>query len=302
MLSQGLDRIIEGYMKQKNSNTVFIAPAYITMSILMIVPLLLLVVFSLTSWNLMQLGSFKFFGFGNIRRMISDPRFFNSVKVSFYYIFFNTLIQVVLGTIVALLLFQEKLGTKVLRPLFLFPMLLPPVCVGVAWKVLFVPSLGGINYFLKALFNITGPDWFNGATSALAAVTIASVWEWTPFVMLLVLAGLEALPKSPFESASIDGANYFQILTKITLPLLKPVFMTVIMLRIIESLAILPLIFMMTGGGPANATEPINVYAYYTGLDFLDVSYASTLMITFIFILLICSVAFVKPTLQGAGE
>ncbi len=289
-------------MKINESNSMFLIPAYFTIGVLLVIPLVLLVIFSLTSWNLMQPGSFKFFGFGNFRRMISEPRFFNSVKVSIYYIFINTGVQVIIGTVIALLLFQENLGTRILRPVFLFPMLLPPVCVGVAWKILFVPSLGGVNYFLNTLFGILGPDWLNGATSALIAVTIASVWEWTPFVMLLILAGLEALPKSPFESAQIDGANFFQVLVLITLPLLKPVFMTVILLRIIESLAILPLIFMMTGGGPANATEPINVYAYYSGLDFLDISYSSSLMITFIFILAICSFVFIKPALKSSGE
>ncbi len=174
----------------------FLIPSATILLIFTVVPIVLLVVFSLTSWSLIQDGSFQFFGIGNFFRLVEDARFWNSLKVSFYYIFVNTGLQVLLGFAIALLLFLDKKGTQLLRPLLLIPMLIPPIAVGLCWRVLFTPNLGGINYFLK-LINIDGPVWLSNPTSALIAVTITSVWEWTPFVMIILLAGLESLPTIP---------------------------------------------------------------------------------------------------------
>lgn len=275
----------------------FLLPSGLLLLILTVVPFILLLIFSLTSWNLIQAGSFQFFGIGNFVRMITDDRFINSIKVSFYYIIVNTGIQVLLGFFIAFLLFLDKKGTKLLRPILLIPMLIPPVAVGLCWRVLFTPNLGGINYFLR-LLHIHGPDWLGYPTSALVAVTIASVWEWTPFVMIVLLAGLESLPKDPLESATIDGASWFQMLVYVIIPLLRPVLLVVIILRIIESLGILPVVFMMTGGGPVSATEAINLYAYEVGLDYLDVSYASSLLVVFVFIMLIFTSVFIKSAMK----
>jgi ABC-type sugar transport system permease subunit len=202
-----------------------------------------------------------------------------------------------LGFFIAFLLYLDKKGTRLLRPILLIPMLIPPVVVGLCWRILFTPDLGGINYFLR-LIHIRGPDWLGQPGSALVAVTIASVWEWTPFVMLVLLAGLESLPRDPVESAIIDGASWFQMLYYIIIPLLKPVLLVVIILRIIESLGILPVVFVMTGGGPVSATEAINLYAYNAGLNYLDIAYASSLLVVFIFIIFIFSLAFIKSAIK----
>lgn len=277
----------------------FIAPTIVVLMALTVVPVILLFTFSFTKWNLSVQNSFEFAGFGNFVRMFTDDRAVNSIKISLYYIVVNTGAQILIGFIVAYVLFLGKRGTKVLRPILLIPMLTPPVVVGLCWRVLFTPGLGGINYFI-GLIGIHGPDWLAKPTSALIGVSIASVWEWTPFVMLVLLAGLESLPKDPIEAAVIDGTSALQRLMWVILPLLRPVILVVVILRVIDALGILPVVFMMTGGGPNYATEAINLYAYSAGFSYLDIAYASTLLVTFIFIILLVSISFLKSSLRRA--
>ena len=271
-------------------------PSLIILGLLTIFPIIFLFVLSFTSWSLLVPGSFQFSFVNYFDRMINDSNFIHSLKITFYYIIVNTFFQMILGFTIAFLLFRfTKL--KFLRPIIIIPMLVPPAVVGLMWKMMFIPNLGGIDYYL-GLLGIPAIDWLSNPMTALFAVTIASVWEWTPFVIIVILAGLDSLPKSPIESAVIDGANTFHIIFYIIIPLLKPIILVVILLRIIESLAILPVVFMMTGGGPALATEAINLYAYHVGLEYLDIGYASSILVAFIFILLIFTTPIILSSLK----
>ena len=271
-------------------------PSLIILGLLTIFPIIFLFVLSFTSWSLLVPNSFQFSFVNYFDRMINDSNFIHSLKITFYYIIVNTFFQMILGFIIAFLLFRfTKL--KFLRPIIIIPMLVPPAVVGLMWKMMFIPNLGGIDYYL-GLLNIPSIDWLSNPMTALFAVTIASVWEWTPFVIIVILAGLDSLPKSPIESAVIDGANTFHIIFYIIIPLLKPILLVVILLRIIESLAILPVVFMMTGGGPALATEAINLYAYHVGLEYLDIGYAASILVAFIFILLFFTTPIILSSLK----
>lgn len=275
----------------------FVAPGSLILLLLTVAPIVLLFWLSVTGYSPLRAGSFEFIGLDNFRRILSTARAMNSIRVGIYYIVVTVFIQVSLGFVVAYLLYTLGVGRRVLRGAFILPMLLPPVVVGLMWRVLFTPGLGGINYFLS-LAGIHGPSWLSVPTFALAAVTISAVWEWTPFVMIVMLAGLESLPIDPIESARIDGATNFQVLRFILLPLLRPIFGIVVILRVIEALGILPLIFVMTGGGPNHATEPVNLYAYVVGFNYLDIAYAASLLVVFIFILLILSLIVLKFTFR----
>jgi len=164
-----------------------------------------------------------------------------------------------------------------------------------------IPNLGGLDYYL-GLFGIPSIDWLGSPGTALAAVTIASVWEWTPFVIVVMLAALDSLPRAPLESAVIDGASTLKIIFYVIIPLLKPIILVVLLLRIIESLAILPVVFMMTGGGPARATEAINLYAYHVGLEYLDIGYAASILVAFIFILLFFCTPIILSSLRADSK
>ena len=145
-------------------------------------------------------------------------------------------------------------------------------------------------------------DWLGNPTTALAAVTIASVWEWTPFVIVVMLAGLDSLPRAPLEAAAMDGASTLSIVIHVIIPMLKPIIIVVLLLRIIESLAILPVVFMMTGGGPARGTEAINLYAYHVGLEYLDIGYAASILVAFIFILMIFCTPVILSSLKADSK
>ena len=271
-------------------------PSLIILGLLTIFPIIFLFVLSFTSWSLLVPGSFQFSFVNYFDRMINDSNFIHSLKITFYYIIVNTFFQMILGFTIACLLFRYT-KLKFLRPIIIIPMLVPPAVVGLMWKMMFIPNLGGIDYYL-GLLGIPAIDWLSNPMTALFAVTIASVWEWTPFGIIVILAGLDSLPKSPIESAVIDGANTFHIIFYIIIPLLKPIILVVILLRIIESLAILPVVFMMTGGGPALATEAINLYAYHVGLEYLDIGYAASILVAFIFILLIFATPIILSSLK----
>ena len=260
------------------------APALLLLAALTVMPILLLFALSFTSWSILVPGSFQFSFVNYAERMFADDNFVNSLKVTFYYIIVNTTFQMTLGFLIAFLLFRYT-KLRFLRAIIIIPMLVPPAVVGLMWKMMLIPNLGGLDYYL-GLFGIPSIDWLGNPSTALAAVTIASVWEWTPFVIVVMLAALDSLPRAPLESAVIDGASTLKIIFYIIIPLLKPIILVVLLLRIIESLAILPVVFMMTGGGPARATEAINLYAYHVGLEFLDIGYAASILVAFIFILL----------------
>lgn len=260
------------------------APALLLLGVLTVFPIAFLFLLSFTSWSILVPDSFSFSLVNYVERMFADDSFVQSIKVTFYYIVVNTFLQMVLGFLIAFLLFRYT-KLRFLRPVMIIPMLVPPAVVGLMWKMMLIPNLGGMDYYL-GLIGIPPIDWLGNPGTALMAVTMASVWEWTPFVIVVLLAGLDSLPRAPLESATMDGANTWQIVFYIIIPQLKPVLLVVLLLRIIESLAILPVVFMMTGGGPARATEAINLYAYHVGLEYLDIGYAASILVAFIFILL----------------
>lgn len=276
------------------------APALLLLAALTVMPILLLFALSFTSWSILVPGSFQFSFVNYAERMFADDNFVNSLKVTFYYIIVNTTFQMTLGFLIAFLLFRYT-KLRFLRAIIIIPMLVPPAVVGLMWKMMLIPNLGGLDYYL-GLFGIPSIDWLGNPSTALAAVTIASVWEWTPFVIVVMLAALDSLPRAPLESAVIDGASTLKIIFYVIIPLLKPIILVVLLLRIIESLAILPVVFMMTGGGPARATEAINLYAYHVGLEFLDIGYAASILVAFIFILLIFCTPIILSSLRADSK
>jgi multiple sugar transport system permease protein len=157
-------------------------------------------------------------------------------------------------------------------------MVLPPVVVGVLWKAFLIRGIGGLDYFLEQL-HLPTPGLLETANGALIALILTVTWEWTPFVMLLLLAGLESLPEEPFEAARVDGASGWQVLRYVTLPLLRPTILVVLLFRIVESTKVFPVIFTITGGGPGQATENMDFYAYLVGFRYFDLGYAAALLV-----------------------
>ena len=252
---------------------------------------------SFTGWNLAKAGSDVFVGLRNYLELFSDTRFLHSIKVTVKFIIFPISIQLILGLCFALLINKIKWGSTAIKSLFVLPLVIPPVLVGVLFRILFTPQLGGIDYLFD-MVGLPSIDWLSYPSSAFWAVVIAAVWEWTPFVLLMYLSAIESLPSEPFEAAKIDGATVYQVLLYITLPLLKPTTYVILFFRIIEALAIFPLIFFMTSGGPAEATEPTNFYAYVTAFDYLKLGYASSMIVLFFCLIIAFNLYFVRGIIR----
>jgi multiple sugar transport system permease protein len=261
----------------------FLMPSIVVLLVLIALPLAQVIFQSFTNAKLFG-ESYEIIGFKNYLKLLQDSRFWNSVSVTFILAGGSLLVQVGLGFGLALLVHLPFTVSKLGRTLFIVPIVLPPVVVGIVWKMLFSPLLPGVNYFLS-LVGIEGPVWFDRGLSARCAVILAHAWYCIPFVMLMFLAGLESLPDEPVTAAIVDGANRWQILRFITIPLLKPVIIFVTIYRAVQALKIFGLIYIMTGGGPGLATEPMNYHIWRVGFASYKVGYASTIAVMMMIII-----------------
>jgi multiple sugar transport system permease protein len=267
-----------------------------------VVPILTTIGISFTSFNISMPNQSSFVGLENYLNLLSDDRFLNSVRVTLLFIIYPVAFQLIFGLALAIALHENLPGTKWVKAFFIIPMIFPPVIIGMTWKVFLTPQLGGLNYFLS-LFGIHGPDWLAAPSSALWAVIIAAVWASTPFVILMYYATLGTIPEPHFEAAAIEGASWWQTIRYVSFPFLKPITKVIVIFRVLEALAIFPVIFVLTGGGPAGATEPINLYAYFTGFNYLKVDYAATLIVVFFSFLLAISWPILKKMVyQSEGR
>jgi multiple sugar transport system permease protein len=159
----------------------------------------------------------------------------------------------------------------------LVPMMIAPTVVGVLWKMIFKARYGAFNYILDQLFGIQGPDWLADKTAALAGLIIADVWEWTPFVTILLLAGLQSLSREIYEASYVDGSTAWQAFKNMTLPLMRPFIFLAVFLRMIDAWKMFDLIFGVTRGGPGDFTESIAWYTYKVGFTYFEQGYAAAL-------------------------
>jgi len=235
------------------------------------------------------LGAFvppKFIGFENYTTALADPRFWESIRTTIWLTVLGLLLQMPIGIGLAVILERNLRGTQVFRTILIIPMLLTPVAVGLMWRFMFDTDLGVINWALSGL-GLDGPNWLGARWPAIWAVVIVDSWQSIPFIMLIVLAGLTGLPKGPQEAATIDGANAVQVFFYVTLPALGPVILVTLMIRIIDSLKMFDLIYIITTrGGPGTATQTLGMLIYNTGFGFFQTSRAAALGILMVLMVL----------------
>lgn len=236
----------------------------------------------------------EFVGAQNWLKAFGDERLWNSLTVTFSYTIICLIIQVSLGMAIALLLDSERRGYGLLRALMTLPLVVPPAVTGLMFLLMEDAQFGVLAYYLGliGLADPSNPILANRYT-ALWGVMLADIWQWTPFMVLIILAGLRALPKEPFEAAAIDGASAVQSFWHLTLPMLGRVLAVAILIRTIDLFRIYDYIYAMTAGGPGTVTETLSFYAG-RAFGVADFSYASTLsLITLILLNLTCFI-FIK--------
>jgi multiple sugar transport system permease protein len=263
-----------------------------------IMPLIYSLVLTLHEWTLGKPGGPVFIWFRNYAMVVSDERFWSSLITSFIFTGMAVSSEFIIGMALALIFVREFRGGNVFRTLILIPMMLPPIIAGLIWRFMYNPQVGIINYLLR-LFSLQGPVWLGNPNVAMLAVVLVDVWQWAPFMFLLLFTGMASLPNDVYEAARVDGASGFQRFIYVTLPLLKPIILVAVVIRVIDTLRIFDTIFVLTRGGPANVTEVLSIYTYKVGMNFFRMGYATTMSYFLLFIIMIVAMIFVNRLEKG---
>jgi multiple sugar transport system permease protein len=224
-------------------------------------------------------GKQSFAGLTNYAKLASDYEFWHGLWVTIALYVLSLVLQLVFGVWLALVLFHAKRLPGIVRSMFISPFMMPPVVAGMMWLVILDPSLGAANYILQSL-GLPPSEWLASPTWVIPTVALIDSWQWTPYVALIVLGGLQSLPPSVYEAAQIDGASAFKTFQRITLPLLLPTIVTAAILRSVDLLRFFDIIYITTQGGPGNASNTLNIYGFRAGFEFFNIGYASALMLT----------------------
>lgn len=280
-----------------------IMPTFLALVAITVLPIIVTSAISLFYVDVSGMSAPRFAGLENYRELFQDEQFRRSLVVTAQLIFIPVALQILIGLLLAMVLKEKLRFTGWMRMAFLLPAVIPPAVSGLVWKLFIVPGAGGLTYAGSLLGFDLSVDLLSSPGSALATIIVASVWIGTPFVALLLLSALESVGDEQYEAARIDGANWFQMHWHISLPEIRPVIITVMIFRILEALAIFPIIFVLTGGGPAGSTQPINYYAYVNGFEYLRVDYAATI-IFFFFVMMMgfCSPFLINIARREAKE
>jgi multiple sugar transport system permease protein len=245
--------------KERWAPYLILGPALLVTGVVLI-PFFISIYYSLTDYRFTR-PDINFVGLQNYIRILSSKAFWHSVQVTLQYALIAVSIETLLGVIIAFLLNTESLMAKILRPFLLMPLMIAPLITTLMWRLMMSPDFGVLNYILS-FFGQREFPWATSPKTAMFTVLLVEVWTFTPFIALLVLAGLKALPKEPFEAAQVDGASRWFTLKNITLPLLTPYITIAVIFRLIDSLRQFDIIFGMSKGGPGDTLMNFQVYGY----------------------------------------
>lgn len=264
----------------------FVIPALVVISAVIVFPWVFTLWMSAHRWTLGQEQSF--IGFENYIRLASDARFWESLWHTLIYTVLSVVAPLFLGTLAALVFDAQFPLRGFLRGVFVMPMMATPVAIALVWTMMFHPQLGVLNYLLS--FIGIGPlEWIYNQSTVIPSLVLVETWQWTPLVMLIVLGGLAAVPREPYESAEIDGANAWQKFRYLTMPMIAPFLMIAVIIRSIDAVKSFDIIYAMTQGGPGTASETINIYLYNTAFAYYDIGYGSAMAVVFFIIIVALS-------------
>jgi multiple sugar transport system permease protein len=290
---QGLFRGITPYL--------FLAPALVVLVFTCLYPVIKGFELSFFDWRLgTPIESRKFVGWENFVWALKDPALFNSIKVTVIFAIAAVTAELLLGLILAFLLEKGIKGLALFRTVFIVPIMIAPVVVGLIWRYLFDANFGLINYIVR-LLGFEPKIWLGTPGLALPAVIVTDIWQWTPFMFILFLAGLQSLPSSPVEAAKVDGATTWQVIRLVKLPLLAPVIWVAVILRLIDAFRSLEVMYIMTFGGPGRETEVLSLNIYKTAFNSQRLGLSAVNAIFLLIFIMLFSIAFLmiaRPALS----
>ena len=270
---------------------VLAAPTIAVLFALSIYPLVYAVKVSLRTGA----GARERWTFENFARLASDGFFHDALAHTLVYAAVALTCEFLLGLALAVLLNREMRARGLFRAALLVPLMLPPVVAGVVWRLMLNPNFGAVNGTLRGLgVNTEALTWTASPKLALLSVIAVDVWQWTPFMFLVLLAGLQAIPQEPYEAARVDGASGWQTFRHVTLPLLRPAILIALLLRTMDLLRVFDQIFILTEGGPGFATETVSLYVYRTAFRFGDFGYAAAMSFVLLVLTNTISVLYIR--------
>lgn len=285
--------MIKSGFVERNLKVLFPLPAVAFILIMMVFPVLYTLGISFTGWNLTSGAPASFTGLRSYSRIFGEPRFLLALGRTFSFTLMAVVAETMLGVILALLLNREFAGKGIVKLILLLPLVATPVAIGIVWNLFYDPTIGFANYLLS-LVGAGKLAWVSNATSVLPALALVDLWQWTPMITLVVLAGLASLSPEPYESARVDGATALQILWRITLPMVAPTIFTAVILRTVDALKTFDIIYAMTGGGPGYASETLNVMAFKYSFEYFRMGQASVILIVLFAIVLAFSLGIMR--------
>ncbi|MCL2129116.1 MAG: sugar ABC transporter permease [Treponema sp.] len=232
----------------------------------------------------------RFVKFGSYLEIIKNTRFHAAVFRTFVFTFGVIVAEAVFGTIIALILNREFPGKGPLKLMLLLPLVVTSVAIGIVFNLFYDPTIGFLNYILNSL-GLPQSGWVTDGKTVLASLMLVDVWQWTPMISIIVMAGLAGLSPEPFESARVDGAGSIQIFFRITLPMIIPTILTAIVLRAVDALKTYDIIYAMTRGGPGYSSETLNILAYKLSFEYFNLGQSSAALVFLFLIVLIFSLA-----------
>ncbi len=242
----------------------YVGPAMLVMALACLYPVLSAFQLSLFDWSMgTPWSSARWVGLNNFVSAFTNPRVWSSLQTTLLFAGICVTVEVLLGIALALALERPVRGTAAFRTLFILPMMIAPVAVGLTWRYMFDAQFGLINAFLKVI-GLGAQNWLAEPGLAFAAIVIADIWQWTPFVFIMIAAALAGIDSSVIEASRIDGASWWQMTLRIKLAMILPVIAITLMMRLIDAFRVLEVVYVLTFGGPGDSPEILALHIYKT--------------------------------------
>ena len=260
---------------ERHAAWLFVGPSLLILILLVAYPTIYLFRFALSRYDMAFMTEPQFIGLRNFARLVEDTSFINSIGNTLLLSIGAVLLEFLVGLGLALLLFEPLRGTNFAKPLIIIPMMIPPVVVGLNLRLI-LDTFGPLNGFLN-LVGLPSVDWVGHPTWARASLIITDLWQWSPFVFIIILAALNAIPPHLLDAAKVDGASSWALFRHIIWPMIVPSVAVALTFRLVDALKLFDIVYMLTYGGPGNSTEVVSLYVYRTAFRFGRLGYAAAM-------------------------
>ena len=285
---------------QQKMYRLFVVPAIVITIIFLFIPISNGVKMSFTNLDFIK-NTNKFIGVRNYGKIFSDLDFYKAIGRTIIYVVVVVLFNFIIGFTMALICSQEFRGNRILRGVIVLPMLLIPTAAAVLWRFMYNYDVGVINKLLSS-FHINGPNWLGSTRLSLMSILITDIWAWTPWMFLILFAGIEGLPKDTLEAGVIDGASYFQLVRYVIIPMMRPITRVAVSLKAIDTFRTFDYVWVMTRGGPAGSSDIMSTYVYNQAFKHLKYGYSAALSLVVLLIMIVLSFIALRNLILARAE